>query len=109
MRESKKRFLISILCLVLAFGLAAPSLAVLAVSRETQAEIDRLKDEKAKAEAEKKKAEQEKGNISSRKSATENYLKELEKQAGSLNEQISILEKDIAEKQAAVSAQPPGN
>lgn len=91
-----------LLCLLLAFGMAASSYTAYAVSRETQSEIDRLKEEKSRAEAEKKAAEKEKGNISSQKSAVENYLKDLEKQAGSLSEQISMLEKDIAEKEEAV-------
>lgn len=94
--------MIRIICLVLAFGMAVSSYTAYAVSRETQSEIDRIKEEKDKAEADKKAAEQEKGNISSQKSAMESYLKDLEKQAGSLNEQISILEKDITEKEEEV-------
>ncbi len=102
MRESRRRFLVRIICLVLILCVGAPAFAVRAVSRETQAEIDRLKEEKRKAEEDKKKAEQQEGSIKGQMSATEKYLKDLEKQAGSLNEQISILEKDIAEKEAAL-------
>lgn len=96
------KWMVRFLCLTLALGMAVSSYTVYAVSRETQSEIDRLKEEKSKAEAEKKAAEREKGSISSQKSAMESYLKELEKQAGSLSEQIRVLEKEIAEKEAAV-------
>ena len=96
------KWMVRFLCLTLALGTAVSSCTVYAVSRETQSEIDRLKEEKSKAEAEKKAAEREKGSISSQKSAMESYLKELEKQAGSLSEQIRVLEKEIAEKEAAV-------
>lgn len=102
MKGYMRKRMIRLLCLLLAFGMVASSYTVYAVSRETQSEIDRLKEEKSRAEADKKAAEREKGNISSQKSAVENYLKDLEKQAGSLSEQISMLEKDIAEKEDAV-------
>ena len=95
MKKHRGRILARILCLMLVFGMAAPSFVALAASRETQEEIDRLKKEKQKAEEERKRAEQQKGSIKSQKSATENYLKELEQQAGGLSEQISILEADI--------------
>ncbi len=102
MRGNMRKWMIRAICLMLAFGMAVSSYTAYAVSRETQSEIDRLKEEKDKAEADKKAAEQEKGNITSQKSAMESYLKDLEKQAGSLNEQISILEKDITEKEEEI-------
>ncbi len=102
MKKHRGRILARILCLMLVFGMAAPSFVTLAASRETQEEIDRLKKEKQKAEEERKRAEQQKGSIKSQKSATENYLKELEQQAGGLSEQISILEADIQEKETAI-------
>lgn len=104
MRKQRRMLLARILCLMLVLGMAAPSMAVLAVSKETQDQIDAMKKEKEKAEAERKKAEQQKGSIKSQKSATENYLKELAQQAGSLSEQIGILENSIREKEAAVQA-----
>ena len=102
MRKNIRKYMIRVICLLVVFAMTASSYTAYAVSRETQSEIDRLKEEKNKAEAEKKAAEQEKGNISSQKSAMENYLKELEKQPNSLNEQISLLEADIVEKEKAV-------
>ena len=63
------KWMVRFLCLTLALGMAVSSYTVYAVSRETQSEIDRLKEEKSKAEAEKKAAEREKGSISSQKSA----------------------------------------
>lgn len=102
MKKNRQKYMVRALCLLLAFGMGASSYTAYAVSKETQSEIDRLKEEKNKAEADKKAAEQEKGSISSQRSEVESYLKELEKQAGSLNEQISMLEKNIAEKEEQV-------
>ena len=82
--------------------MGSPALRTLAVSQETQEQIDRVKQEKEEAEEQKKEAEQEKNQINNKKAETENYLKNLNAQAKSLSEQISILEGDIARKETEI-------
>ncbi len=103
MREKTKVILIRMLCLMLAFGMGASPVTAYAVSKETQAEIDRIKKEKEEAERAKRAAEQQKGNLNSQKSNMEKYMKDLENQAKSLNEQISILESDITAREEEIA------
>ncbi len=78
MREKTKVILIRMLCLMLAFGMGASPVTAYAVSKETQAEIDRIKKEKEEAERAKRAAEQQNGNLNSQKSNMEKYMKDLE-------------------------------
>lgn len=89
---------------MLVFCISSSAYTALAVSSETQEQIDRVKQEKEEAERRKREAEQEKGQLNSRKTQMEGYLKNLEKQTSSLNEQIAVLTSDIEEKEADIEA-----
>ena len=102
MNEKRKKRILCLICILLICALGISPSTARAVSRETQAEIDRLKKEKNEAEQEKKEAEQEKGYLNNQKSQMEDRLKELEQQASSLNEQIALLETEVQQKEASI-------
>ncbi len=104
MKKSLHKYIKRILCLLIVFCLSSSALVTLAVSKETQDEINRVKREKARAEEEKKETEQEQKEINNAKTSVENYLADLKQQSKSLSEQISILNEDIEKKESEIHA-----
>ncbi len=104
MKKSLHKYIKRILCLLLVFCLSSSANIALAVSKETQDEINRVKREKARAEEEKKETEQEQKEINNAKSSVESYLADLKQQSKSLKEQISILNEDIGKKEEEIQA-----
>ncbi len=84
--------------------MGSPVCVALAVSKETQDQIDKMEQEKQEAEEQKKETEKEKDKLNHAKTEMEGYLSSLEKQSKSLNEQISILTGDIETKEAEVAS-----
>lgn len=102
MRRKLHRLTKRILCLLIVICMGSSASIALAVSKETQDEINRVKKEKAKAEEDKKETEQEQKDLNHAKSKVQSDLEELNKQSKSLNEQISILNEDIEEKEGEI-------
>lgn len=92
-----------ILCLMLVLCIGSSACIALAVSKETQDQIDKVEKEKDEAEQQKEEAEQEKNQLHNAKADMESYLANLEQQSKSLNEQISILDGNIETKEAEVA------
>lgn len=103
MMKKVQKFTKRILCLLLALCVGSSAFQTLAVSQETQEQIDKVKQEKEAAEEQKKEAEQEKNQINNKKTETEYYLKNLNAQSKSLSEQISILDGDISQKEVEIT------
>lgn len=104
MRKNLHRLAKRILCLLIVVCMGSSACIALAVSKETQDEINRVKREKAKAEEEKKETEQEQKDLNNAKSRVQSDLEELKQQSKSLNEQISILNENIEEKEEEIHA-----
>lgn len=104
MRRNIHRLVKRIVCLLIVVCMGSSVVTALAVSKETQDEINRVKKEKARAEEEKKETEQEQKDLNNAKASVESYLADLQQQSKSLSEQISILNGDIEEKEGEILA-----
>lgn len=103
----KRRLLKTVMCLAICgsmmMGLfSEPLMQVLAVSVETQEEIDRAEEEKEELEEELEQQEQEKGNLETQKASEEEKLENLKQQYKSISSDLDALDKKKTEKETEI-------
>ena len=103
MKKKVQKLKTRILCLLLTLCVGSPAFAALAVSKETQDQIDKTKAEQQEAKEQQKALEKEQNRLNNKLAETEEYLKELAAQSSSLADQIEILTQDILNKEAELA------